>query len=132
VFRDTGSITFPSHIPKSQNPACAGPDDRFLREHFRWCLQFNILGGDIREDYDTNSIVSLMKRLGLTWDGETPLAPMDDERWDSVMGKELWEDLMVDAFRYVDDALISGESENDSTPWRNTFISATLHTQQTV
>jgi hypothetical protein len=113
VFRDTGSVTLPSHIPKSPNSTSAELDDRFLREHFRWCLLVNILGGDISDDYDANSIVEVMDELGMC-DHETPLASVDDERWNSVIGKELWEVLMRDAFRDADNVLTS--SEDDSTP----------------
>ncbi|KAF8494489.1 hypothetical protein JB92DRAFT_2996254 [Gautieria morchelliformis] len=109
VFRDTGSVTLPSHVPKSQNSASAGPGDRFLREHFRWCLLVNLFGGDISEDYDANSIIQVMEELGMCH-GDTPLAPVDDERWDSLIGKELWEVLILDAFR---DAI--NVSEDDST-----------------
>jgi hypothetical protein len=63
------------------------------------------------EDYSTNSIVKAMEELGLYGD-DTPLAPIDDERWNSVIGKELWEDLMEDVFRYVDDAPVSSEDNS--------------------
>jgi hypothetical protein len=54
-----------------------------------------------------------MDELGMC-DRETPLAPVDDERWNSVIGKELWEVLMRDMFRDADNVLRS--SEDDSTP----------------
>ncbi|KAF8475406.1 hypothetical protein JB92DRAFT_3134603 [Gautieria morchelliformis] len=113
VFRDTGSVTLPSHVPKSQNSASAGPGDRFLREHFRWCLLVNILGGDITEDYDSNRVVRVMEGLGMCR-GDIPLAPVDDERWDSLIGKELWEVLILDAFRDAINA-IEDDSGWDST-----------------
>ncbi|KAF8512403.1 hypothetical protein JB92DRAFT_2830763 [Gautieria morchelliformis] len=109
VFRNTGSVTLPSHVPKSQNSASAGPGDRFLREHFRWCLLVNIFRGDISEDYNANSIIKVMEGLGMC-DGDTPLAPVDDERWDSVIGKELWEVPILDVFRDAVNAI-----EDDST-----------------
>ncbi|KAF8494491.1 hypothetical protein JB92DRAFT_3147118 [Gautieria morchelliformis] len=98
VFCDTGSVTLPSHVPKSQNSASAGPGDRFLWEHFRWCLLVNLFGGDITKDYDSNRVVGVMEELGMCR-GDIPLAPIDDERWDSLIGKELWEVLILDAFR---------------------------------
>jgi uncharacterized protein YrzB (UPF0473 family) len=50
------------------------------------------------EEYSTYSIVRVLEELGLQGDN-TPLAPIDDdERWDSVIGKEVWEDLMEDMF----------------------------------
>jgi hypothetical protein len=114
VFCDIGSVTLPSHIPMSQHPACARPGDRFLREHFRRCLTVNILGGDISEDYDPNDIVPVMEELGMCGgnDDDTPLAAIDDERWDTVLGKELWDKLMRDAFFDWDAS--SKSSEDDS------------------
>ncbi|KAF8514145.1 hypothetical protein JB92DRAFT_3115792 [Gautieria morchelliformis] len=95
VFRDMGSVTVPSHIPKSHDPACAGPDDRFLREHFRWSLLVNLFGGDISEEYDTDRVVAVMDQLGMLRGSDNPLAPIDDPRWDSdVIGQALWESLM--------------------------------------
>jgi hypothetical protein len=67
------------------------------------------------EEYSTNSIVRVLEELGLRGD-DTPLAPIDDgERWDSVIGKEVWEDLMEDMFHCVDVVPIS--SEDDSVPY---------------
>jgi hypothetical protein len=82
-------ITLPSHIPKLQDPACAGPGDGFLREHFRSCLLVYILGGDIGEGYDANLIIEVMEELGMCG-GDTPLEPVpDSEMWNFVIGKEL-------------------------------------------
>lgn len=89
VFRDLGSVTLPSHLHRVK--ACAGPDDKFLREHFRWCLRVHLLGGDIKEDYSVHDIANAAEELGLCGD-KPAMVPLDDERWHSTLGKELLED----------------------------------------
>jgi len=89
VFRDLQSVSLPSHLARA--PVYAGPDDQFLREHFRWCLKVHLLGGDIMEDYDHNAIATAAEELGLCGDG-TEMVPLDDERWHSVLGRELLAD----------------------------------------
>lgn len=50
----------------------------------------HLLGGDIREDYDSNAIANAAEQLGLCGD-ESKIVPLDDERWQSILGKELLE-----------------------------------------
>jgi hypothetical protein len=104
-----GCITLPSHIPNAQKSACAGPDDRFLREHFIWSILVNLFGGDISEDYDTNDIIKVMEDLGVS--GEAELAPIDDERWNTVIGMELWEDVLRDKLYWADHEPMSVEND---------------------
>ena len=67
-----------------------GPDDKFLRAHFRWCLRVHLLGGDIQEDYDANAIATAAEELGLCGD-DSEIVPLEDERWHSILGRELLE-----------------------------------------
>jgi hypothetical protein len=84
-----------------------------LREHFRWSLRVNLFGGDISEEYDANRVIPVMDQLGMLRGSDNPLAPIDDPRWDSVIGKEVWDQVMATYF--VADAPAS--SEDDSTPY---------------
>ncbi len=93
IFRELGSARglLPTHMPPRQ------PDpqfETFLRGHFHSSLRANIFNGDIREEYSTNTIVRMMGELGVGEEDEDDLAPMDDPWWQTVLGKEIWEDVM--------------------------------------
>ncbi|SJL10824.1 uncharacterized protein ARMOST_14218 [Armillaria ostoyae] len=94
VFRDMGSaqLLLPSHIFTRDGQ---GPDDKFLREHFRVSLQVNLLGGDICEDYDHNDILSMMEELGVEGEDYVEPLPLTDPRWQTVLGKAIFEDVLL-------------------------------------
>ena len=108
-----GSITLPSHLPKLPRPACPGPDDEFLRKHFRWSLKANLLGWDIKKDYTSNDIFRAMEELGVDTD-EVPLAPVNDERWNTVIGKEIWDELMRNKLYWAEHASMLQEEGQGS------------------
>jgi hypothetical protein len=58
--------------------------DRFLRYHFKWSLQANILGGDIREDYPDDGEDLMIKAMEEGVDLEDPV-------WQTVLGKQIVE-----------------------------------------
>jgi len=74
--------------PGSRQPT--GPDDCFLREHFRHCLRVHLLHGDIHEDYPQEVVVKALADLGL-WERDDVEAPFDDPRWNTELGKEILE-----------------------------------------
>ena len=88
VFRDIGSVQLPLKVARDQS--CPGPDDEFLRKHFRWCLRVQLQGGDIGDEFSHGDIHMAAELLGLHGD-EYDLAPLDDPRWQSRIGKEFLE-----------------------------------------
>jgi len=88
VFRDIGSVQLPLKVARDES--CSGPDDEFLREHFRWCLRVHLQGGDIGDEFSHHDIQHAAELLGLHGD-EYDLAPLDDPRWQSRIGKEFLE-----------------------------------------
>ena len=73
-----------------------------MKEHFRWTLTTHFLGGDISHDYPFQKVLGFMEEMGCGM-GDHPddIAPLDDERWNSVMGQEVLADLRQSG--YVDD-----------------------------
>ncbi|KAK0441458.1 uncharacterized protein EV420DRAFT_1485623 [Desarmillaria tabescens] len=95
IFREMGSARglLPAHIPPPPSPNT--DFEMFLRCHFHSSIHANILHGDVREDYTSQEIIQLMGDLGVgDGDEEGNFAPMDDPRWQTVLGKAIWEDVM--------------------------------------
>ncbi|RDB26160.1 hypothetical protein Hypma_006205 [Hypsizygus marmoreus] len=67
-----------------------GPADVFLREHFRKCLTVHLPRGDISDDYGVREIQAAFHEFGLS-DRDEEVLPFSDERWHTVLGKELLE-----------------------------------------
>ena len=65
-----------------------------LREHFRRCLHVHFCGGDIWKQYDQQTVLALMEDMGLMG-GEEELAPLEDERWHTEIGREILEAHML-------------------------------------
>ncbi|PBK64092.1 hypothetical protein ARMSODRAFT_979466 [Armillaria solidipes] len=93
-FRDIGSAQslLPTHLTMIN-----GPDDYYLREHFRLSLGVNVLDCDIRKQYPNGVILDMMGELGL--DPVDPemeaMVPLSDPRWhNSVLGQAIWENVM--------------------------------------
>ncbi|KAF8892781.1 hypothetical protein CPB84DRAFT_1783516 [Gymnopilus junonius] len=89
VFSDIGSTK--ESMPESAQgllnfSGSQGPDDKFLRLHFRHCLNVHLIGGDIGNDYSAEDIVEAMKDDGLV--------AFDDPRWMTPLGREIFEDYM--------------------------------------
>ncbi|PBK62092.1 hypothetical protein ARMSODRAFT_1089366 [Armillaria solidipes] len=96
IFRDIGPAEklLPSHLRVSPNEE---PEDWFLREHFRISLKVCILEGDIDEDYPPPVVLRMMDDLGVNSvgsDDTVELAPMTDPRWQTVIGKSIWENVL--------------------------------------
>ncbi|KIM47243.1 hypothetical protein M413DRAFT_23471 [Hebeloma cylindrosporum] len=66
-----------------------GADDYFLREHFKHCLRFHMLHGDIHVDYPQGVIVQALTDLGL-WERDDEEAPLSDPRWNTELGKAIF------------------------------------------
>ncbi|KDR65935.1 hypothetical protein GALMADRAFT_1215360 [Galerina marginata CBS 339.88] len=66
-----------------------GPDDYFLREHFKHCLRVHLLHGDIGADYPRDDIVQALTDLGL-WEKDDRAVPFADPRWQTELGKEIF------------------------------------------
>ena len=67
-----------------------GPDNYFLRQHFKHCLQVHLLHGDITHDYPQNVVMRALEDLGL-WNREDEEVPLDDSRWNTELSKEILE-----------------------------------------
>ncbi|KAK0471036.1 hypothetical protein IW261DRAFT_1597579 [Armillaria novae-zelandiae] len=96
IFRDIGpaQTLLPSHLKVHLNE---GPDDWYLREHFRISLKVCVLDGDIREDYPSSVVLQMMDELGVNSvgsDDTVELAPMTDPRWQTVVGQSIWENVL--------------------------------------
>ncbi|KAJ7776049.1 hypothetical protein DFH07DRAFT_74162 [Mycena maculata] len=67
--------------------------EHFLRLHCRHSLSLMLRGGDIEEVYPTRVIMRMMEELGVNYYGDEgekyEMAPLDDERWQTVM-KPAW------------------------------------------
>lgn len=66
-----------------------GPDEYFLRQHFKFCLEVHFFGGDIRAVYPREVVYERIFELGIM--GEKRLASFDDPRWETELGRELLE-----------------------------------------
>ncbi|RDB16647.1 hypothetical protein Hypma_002366 [Hypsizygus marmoreus] len=88
IFRDLGPNV---QLAQRQQGISPGPDGRFLREHFRWCLVVHLLGGDVREDYHVDDVAGLAQELGLLGETDEDVVQLEDERWQSALGRELFE-----------------------------------------
>ncbi|RDB26399.1 hypothetical protein Hypma_006228 [Hypsizygus marmoreus] len=96
VFRDFGPamasllpLGSSAHFRRAQGRQ-PGPGDAFLREHFRKCLTVHLPRGDISDDYDIDEIQAACDELGLS-ERDDAVVPLSDERWHTVLGKELLE-----------------------------------------
>jgi len=67
-----------------------GPDNYFLREHFKHCLRVHLLHGDITDDYPQSVVMGAIKSLGL-WNHEDEEVPFNDPRWNTELSKEILE-----------------------------------------
>ena len=65
--------------------------DNFFREHLKWCIVVHLAGGDVNEDYDFWQIADFQREMGF---GGDSVAMLDDERWSSVIGREVLYDLI--------------------------------------
>ncbi|KAF8576108.1 hypothetical protein K439DRAFT_1640812 [Ramaria rubella] len=97
VFKDLSlqDITIPSHI----SPDFISPEQRpFLQDHFRYCLWVHFCGGDICDQYKREDVSALMEDLGLYGgdDDDVALVSLDDPRWQTEIGREVFEAHMGD------------------------------------
>lgn len=64
-----------------------------LRLHFKRCLQVNMTGGDITDDYPEHQIRGFIESLGVTDDEGHWTDPSDWDHnspaWDTILGREL-------------------------------------------
>lgn len=87
VFKDLGGLKLPSYLPNQSESTSVGWNDKFLHEHFRWCLRVNLLGGDISEDYSDRQVDAAYDRFG-AMEGQELLAAAN-RRWKSPLGQEI-------------------------------------------
>lgn len=93
---EAASIELPSHVPSSNLTGLNQSTIDLLRQHFLRCMDVHLVGGDISADYQLGEVEDVMYDLGLT--GEEELADLDDERWQTPIGKELFRSYMEDRF----------------------------------
>ncbi len=94
IFREMGSARslLPAHMPtREHHPQF----ETFLRAHFHSSIRSPIFHGDITNEYSTNTILRMIEELGvgLEDDGDD-VAPMDDPRWQTMLGKDIWEEVI--------------------------------------
>ncbi|KAF8586916.1 hypothetical protein K439DRAFT_1631209, partial [Ramaria rubella] len=94
---DLGDMVLPSHV-SSEN--ISGDKAQCLKLHFRRCLLVHFCGGDIWDQYNKDDVLTLMEDLGVFGEGNTDLAPLDDPRWQTEIGKEILEGRMAGMFEY--------------------------------
>lgn len=85
---EAAGIEIPSHVPPSNLTGLNQSSIDLLRQHFLRCLDVHFLGGDLCLDFERDEIEDMTYDLGLT--GEEELADLDDERWQTTIGKELF------------------------------------------
>ncbi|KAJ7640568.1 hypothetical protein B0H17DRAFT_1339272 [Mycena rosella] len=125
VLRGMGDMQgrLPTHLPcHSQHDPAA---DHFLRLHCRYSLNLMLLGGDIKEVYPNGVITGMMEELGVDYAGsedrdEKDMAFLDDERWQSELGKAIMEGVLEGkiAQRLYEDELstLDVDEDEDSEP----------------
>ncbi|KAF8515944.1 hypothetical protein JB92DRAFT_3114521 [Gautieria morchelliformis] len=111
VFCDTGSVKLPSQSPQSQNPACAGRDEHLGASIFADVSRSHVFGGDISDDYGHHFIVNAMEELRAAGD-EAPVVHADNDRWNSGIGKEIWEQVMSDRLYWASRSYEEGFSHS--------------------
>ncbi|KAK0444578.1 uncharacterized protein EV420DRAFT_1648684 [Desarmillaria tabescens] len=93
LFRNIGPAQslLPSHLTITN-----GPDDYYLREHFRLSLRVNLLDCDIRKQYPNGAIFEMMGELGVDYDDPEmeAIVPLSDPRWHTVLGQAILEDII--------------------------------------
>ncbi|KAJ7467483.1 hypothetical protein FB451DRAFT_1258682 [Mycena latifolia] len=87
----------PTHLPRHAKQDAAA--DHFLRRHCRYSLNLMLRGGDIRDVYSNGAILTMMHDLGVDYIGSgdsepTEMAPLDDERWQTELGKAILENVL--------------------------------------
>ncbi|KAI0731106.1 hypothetical protein C8Q76DRAFT_349924 [Earliella scabrosa] len=75
-------------LPAYVSPPTHAQTLEFLKEHFRWSLTAQLVGGDITKDYPLREVAIFMEEMGLNGD-EEDVPPLDDPRWGSVIGQEV-------------------------------------------
>ncbi|KAJ6626725.1 hypothetical protein B0H10DRAFT_508165 [Mycena sp. CBHHK59/15] len=114
VHREMGSAQqlLPTHLPR--HPRHDERTDVFLRKHFCYSLNLTLLGGDVRERYSPNVILSMMEELGVG-DPDSDMVPLNDPRWHTVLGEAIWADVLrVKTIRSVYEAEGRSERNGDS------------------
>ncbi|KAK0244908.1 hypothetical protein EDD85DRAFT_932866 [Armillaria nabsnona] len=113
IFGETGSARslLPDHMPPREHDP---QFETFLRAHFHSSIRWTIFHGDIRNEYSTNTILRMMEELGvgLEDDGDD-VAPMDDPRWQTMLGKEIWEEVIRGRIANADVDYDSEEYDQD-------------------
>ncbi|KAJ6470142.1 hypothetical protein DFH09DRAFT_1221228 [Mycena vulgaris] len=94
ILRDMGGAQklLPTHLPR--HPNHDPQDATFFRLHFRYSMNFMLLGGDIIEKYPPHIILREMDLLGVGHDSEREMAPLSDERWQTDLGKAILADII--------------------------------------
>ncbi|XP_006457001.1 hypothetical protein AGABI2DRAFT_122876 [Agaricus bisporus var. bisporus H97] len=77
-----------THLTRSHGSD--GPNDSFLRLHFKECLAVSVCLGDVREDYEEQEIEIFMEDLGV-YDNEIDPS---DPRWSTKLGSYAYDCLV--------------------------------------
>ncbi|KAJ7454600.1 hypothetical protein B0H11DRAFT_2069155, partial [Mycena galericulata] len=116
VLRAMGDaqLLLPTHLPH-QDAAV----NHFLRLHCRYSLCLMLRGGDFEEVHPNWTIIDMMNQLRVNYTGgedheESEMAPLDDERWQTVLGQAILANVMQD--RMSQSLYESGSDSGFDTP----------------
>ncbi|KAJ7077391.1 hypothetical protein B0H15DRAFT_562104 [Mycena belliarum] len=109
----------PTHLPLHLHHDAAA--DHFLRLHCRYSLSVALRGGDIGHHYSDWAVLAAMDELGVDYIGsdnpDRTMVPLSDERWQTVLGKEILANLLETRAGMGLDALSwSGPESSASSP----------------
>lgn len=90
-LKDSG-IVLPSHVPSLANVATDITAN--FKSHFIRCLHVHMGGGNIEEQYSFQQVRALIEGLGVGVSDDVDVAPLDDPRWQTEIGKEVFEAYM--------------------------------------
>ncbi|KAJ7119479.1 hypothetical protein C8R44DRAFT_788151 [Mycena epipterygia] len=98
VLCPMGPRLLPRHLPR--HPPSDPAADDFFRLHCRHSMNLMLRDGDISELYPPWAIQAKMDELGVAYIGcgdreDRRLLPFSDERWLTVLGKAIMEDLVT-------------------------------------
>ncbi len=77
-------VTLPENIPEISV--------KLLKCHFSRCLRVHFCGGDIWEEHNRHEVLMLMEYL--SGNDEDDPAPLEDPRWETEIGQEIFETIM--------------------------------------
>lgn len=92
LFKDidgkADNVDIPAHIPPCTSAMLPPESSSILASHFLRCLDVHFVGGDITSDYAPGEIDNTIYEL-IGDSKNRCVAPMEDERWQTPLGKEI-------------------------------------------